>query len=293
MTGIVDEEDRGAYRPRGRVYARAALIIASTMVPAMALGATQVSGTKEAVTVEAQNSSIKEILSALSQQFNVHLESTARLEKQVSGTYDGTLRHVLERLLVGYNFIIRARDGQLQITILGGSASSNGLASTSAANGGAPPQPPMRAAQGQPTATPTVAGQSVGPAQAPPSDAADQSKTESAEGLPKPGGPVPTIMVAEGPAPTPAPAGSSVGGPVVGPATTTMPMPSPGPATGGASLPMPAASPTPFPGITPSTSPPPPVPNSSTSSEAVPNPSTAAPTADPSHSPTAPTPQKQ
>ena len=259
MKSFIDQTPR---RRHGFAYVTTAMILGLALAPVAALGAAQVSGTQEAVSVDAQNSSIKEILATLRQKFNVHVQSTANLEKQITGTYEGSLRQVLARLLEGYNFVLRTREGQMVVTVFGSGAPSGETApATMASNTAVPSQPPAQGAQApqaQPAAAvvPSSAAGSVNAAQAP-----------------SPSGPTPTFMVAEGPGPVPQPSGSNNEGPVIGPATSTMPSPTPAPAGSGVTLPMPTAG-SPFPGITASTSPPPPAPN---------QPST----------PSAPTPQKQ
>lgn len=89
-----------------RRLAAAALAIV-LMAPAAAFASAQISGSQQAVSVDAQNTSIKEVLSALGQKFKLQLQSSANLDKPISGTYQGSLQHVVARLLEGYNFFIR------------------------------------------------------------------------------------------------------------------------------------------------------------------------------------------
>jgi hypothetical protein len=239
MIGFIDPKLRASLRSRRvRAYATTALIAGLALVPAVALGAAQVSGTEAAVTVDAQNSSIKDVLVALGRQFNVHLQSTAALDKQISGTYEGPLRQVLARLLDGYNFIIRVRDGQLLVTVLGGSAPSKTAFATMAAAAPSPatqPAAPKSASAAEAAPTPSSEA-AAGPNKA--EVPAVASSTQSS-------GPVPTFKVAEGPPPVPTPSGSPSAGPVAGPPTSKMPMPTPGGAT---------TSTTPIPAPGPSTS---------------------------------------
>jgi hypothetical protein len=247
MIDFIDRKLRTSFRSR-RVQAYATTALIAALAPAAALGAARISGTEAAVSVDAQNSSIKDILGMLDQQFNVHLQSTAALDKQISGTYEGPLRQVLARLLDGYNFIIRVRDGHLLVTVLGGGAPGNGGAASATVAAAAP-----QAAQ--PAAPKTGATAAAPTAAAGPNKAGVPEVTAT-----KPSsGPVPTFKVAEGPAPVPQASGSSSGGPVAGPSTSKMPMPTPGTATT-STTPIPAPGPStsgvPTPPGTPSTTPP-------------------------------------
>jgi hypothetical protein len=68
--------------------------------------------------VEAQNASIEEILTALSQQFNFRYHSSANIETQVTGTYRGPMRRVLTRILGGRDFIVKSSNGLMEVTVL-------------------------------------------------------------------------------------------------------------------------------------------------------------------------------
>jgi hypothetical protein len=79
----------------------------------------RVRGTPEAVRIEARDSSVAEVLSALSGAFNMHYQSSANLEKRLSGTYAGPLSRVLARILDGYNFVVKTDNGSIAVTVLG------------------------------------------------------------------------------------------------------------------------------------------------------------------------------
>jgi hypothetical protein len=92
--------------------------IAVATVPTSALAEAQIRGTVEAVSVEAKNSSLKEVLAALSDAFDVNYRSAADLERQINGTYTGSLEKVLKRVLEGYSFFVKTGDGGLELTVL-------------------------------------------------------------------------------------------------------------------------------------------------------------------------------
>src|ERR1700722_19848604 len=86
--------------------------VVSALAPTSALAELQVGGSPEAVNIDAQNTSIKDILDALGKTFDVHFQSSANLEKQITGTYQGSLTRVLMRVLEGYNVILKTgKDG--------------------------------------------------------------------------------------------------------------------------------------------------------------------------------------
>lgn len=107
---------------RGRLpisaLAAITLGVAVTTVPTSVLAEAQIRGTMEAVTVETKNSSLKEVLASLSDAFDVHYRSAVDLERQINGTYTGSLEKVLKRVLEGYSFFVKTGDGRIELTVL-------------------------------------------------------------------------------------------------------------------------------------------------------------------------------
>ena len=99
---------------------RAAIMlgVALAAAPATALADAQVRGSPEAVTIEARNTSVEEILKALSGTFDVHYRSSANLQMQVTGNYEGSLHRVMKRILDGYSYFVKSGDGRIDITVL-------------------------------------------------------------------------------------------------------------------------------------------------------------------------------
>jgi hypothetical protein len=126
--------------------ARAAVVlVAMAIALTSVLAAAQVSGSPEAVSLEAQDTSIEEILAALGASFGVHYQSTAKLEKRLTGTYSGSLQRVVMRILEGYNFITKAHEGRIEIIVLGTHPVADGASPASAASK-AGPNPPAATA---------------------------------------------------------------------------------------------------------------------------------------------------
>jgi hypothetical protein len=225
-----------------------AALVAGLAAPSVtAMAAAQVSGSPQNVSVDAQNSSLKDILSALGKQFNVHYQSTANLDKQLSGTYEGSLRRVVARLLEGYNFIITTNQDMIEVTVLGtqglqtGGAASPIIGSTAAQ--------PAQPSQETPTTHP--GNTATGVATSPTARVAEQhpESTDKASSSPAP---LPPFRVAEGPSLAPTPSGSPTAGPVLGPATASAPEPKPSTAAP-VVLPMPVPATVEFPMPTAST----------------------------------------
>jgi hypothetical protein len=233
-----------------RGFGRAAVTLAAALaiIPTSALAAANVSGSPQAVRIEAQNSSIEEILAALGRAFNVHYRSSADLKTQITGTYEGSLRRVVTRILEGHDFIVKSSPGGIEVTVLGTENAPVTSERPIAARAG--PIPP---AKPRLPAAPSQVAQQPGAA---------ASDTASALAAPMPG-----MKLAEGPAPvpTPRPSASSLPAPVpdatasvaqpvpLAPGSATAPTPEPRPSN--IAPPMP-----PLPGAGPANSPVPPAP---------------------------------
>jgi len=92
--------------------------VALAAAPTAALADAQVRGSPEAVTIEARNTSVEEILKALSGTFDVHYRSSANLQMQVTGNYEGSLQRVMKRILDGYSYFVKTGDGRIDLTVL-------------------------------------------------------------------------------------------------------------------------------------------------------------------------------
>jgi hypothetical protein len=93
--------------------------VAPALVATPALADLRVGGNPNAVTIDAQNTPVREILAALGKTFDVHVQSTANLDKQITGTYEGSLSKVLIRILEGYNVIMKTGKEGIHVTVLG------------------------------------------------------------------------------------------------------------------------------------------------------------------------------
>lgn len=94
------------------------------MAPAPVWAGAKVSGSADAVTVEAQDSSIQEILALLSRDFPMQYRAPSDLNGRVTGVYKGSLPQVVSRLLDGRNFVVESNPGGLAVTVFGGTTTT-------------------------------------------------------------------------------------------------------------------------------------------------------------------------
>jgi hypothetical protein len=117
----------------------------------------QVSGSPDAITIEARDTSVENILAALSRAFDMDYRSSIDLDKRLSGTYVGPLSQVVTRILQGYNFVLKTDNGSFSVTVVGTPLS---LAAVLAAPGLPAPAPEPRQS-GAPTPEPRQSGAPV------------------------------------------------------------------------------------------------------------------------------------
>jgi len=100
--------------------ARAAIMlsVALATAPTSALAEAQVRGSPEAVTIEANDTSVEDILAALSGAFDLHYRSSANLETRLTGNYEGSLRGVMKHVLDGYSYFAKIGDGGIDLIVL-------------------------------------------------------------------------------------------------------------------------------------------------------------------------------
>src|SRR5262245_30810622 len=146
--------------------------VALAAAPTAALADAQVRGSPEAVTIEARNTSVEEILKALSGTFDVHYRSSANLQMRLTGNYEGSLQRVMKRVLDGYSYFVKTTDGRIDVTVLDAPR-------TAAATGASP----LFRVVGQPADTvpaqPTPAIAAVEPSATPVSPAAPSTRALS------------------------------------------------------------------------------------------------------------------
>lgn len=105
-----------------RICLRNGLLAATTLVLAMStdLSASAeviISGTPDAVRIEASNATIEEVLLGLGNRFGVGYQSAARLDRRIDGTYAGQLSGVVSQLLRAYDFVLKHENEALSVMV--------------------------------------------------------------------------------------------------------------------------------------------------------------------------------
>jgi hypothetical protein len=80
--------------------------------------AIRIQGTAAAMRLDTRRATIADVFAALNKTFGVSYNSWIVLDADVNGTYSGSLRRVIARLLDGYNYVIKQDNGQLDVIIL-------------------------------------------------------------------------------------------------------------------------------------------------------------------------------
>ena len=83
------------------------------------VGVLQVQGDAAAVHLELRGTTIKDVLTALSGPFNVSFRSAITLDEVRDGTYQGSLAHVIARVLAGYNYVVKYESSELDVIVFG------------------------------------------------------------------------------------------------------------------------------------------------------------------------------
>jgi hypothetical protein len=79
----------------------------------------RVNGDAAAIHVEATQSNVAEVLSALESTVRLRVRTSMLLNRDVSGSYTGSLAQILPRLLQGYNYVIRRQASEIEVTVIG------------------------------------------------------------------------------------------------------------------------------------------------------------------------------
>ena len=99
---------------------RAAAALAVVIVTAGTVHAeVRVSGDIRAVQLDATQSNVAEVLSALATAYGLRVKTSRALDRPVGGTFTGSLPQILPRMLEGYNYFIRHRASEIEVTVIG------------------------------------------------------------------------------------------------------------------------------------------------------------------------------
>src|SRR5262252_10615150 len=113
---------RTALRPLFQIGA----LLGAIMVATPAQAEVRIAGTIDSgnLTIEAHNATVREILDALAARQSIEFRSSEALSRPVTGTYSGTPRRVISRILEGYDHVIQSTHARMRINIFGAADSS-------------------------------------------------------------------------------------------------------------------------------------------------------------------------
>ncbi len=86
----------------------------------------QISGTEDKIVLRVKDATIAEILATVRSTLGIRIDLSGSTAHQISGTYAGSLRHVLAHLLDGEDFIITTVPTGMSITIVGSNGAGGG-----------------------------------------------------------------------------------------------------------------------------------------------------------------------
>ena len=104
----------------GWVFASAFIAFFSVFVSTVK-AEVRISGSADALQIEVDNGTLDEIIGRLRAEYKLEIRTTEALQARIDGSYRGSLRKVVSRLLDGYNYVIgRKREtGALDVIVLG------------------------------------------------------------------------------------------------------------------------------------------------------------------------------
>jgi hypothetical protein len=91
----------------------------SSLAPIAAHAEARVTGNAGELSLAIDDSTLQGVLATLSTSFALRYRSSIALSRSVSGTYNGSLRHVVARLLAGYDFFLRDSGGVVEVVVVG------------------------------------------------------------------------------------------------------------------------------------------------------------------------------
>ena len=116
---------RRACLPWGGAIAIGAFAFAVVAGQAPAKAASEVQGDPNDMRLLVENASTEEALQALAGSFGLVYSLPANSGRTLTGTYSGTLRQVLARILDRTDYILKVSDGTVEVVVLGPSGGSS------------------------------------------------------------------------------------------------------------------------------------------------------------------------
>ena len=102
------------------LHAMAIILLALISCSASARCEVNVRGTAAEVRIDARQALLSDVLGALGTNFKVRYNSLIALDEVIiSGTYSGPLVEVLARILTDLNYVVKTKEGTVEIIIVG------------------------------------------------------------------------------------------------------------------------------------------------------------------------------
>jgi hypothetical protein len=106
-------------KPRSPSQLNAGLGNGAASMPNVSGASVRVRGDAAEVRLDIRDTTIADVLSALNTSFDMSYSSWIVLDEEINGTYTGSLRRVITRVLDGYNYVIKQDNAKLDIIVLG------------------------------------------------------------------------------------------------------------------------------------------------------------------------------
>ena len=106
----------------GRIEIRTILMmiafVLTSTIPTPTRAETQIAGASCALSVDAHDTTLQAVIAKLGATFGFQLRTSADLSRPVDGSYQGSLREVITRLLDGYDFFIRRSGDVTEVVVV-------------------------------------------------------------------------------------------------------------------------------------------------------------------------------
>jgi hypothetical protein len=76
-----------------------------------------VQGSADAIHLDVRRTTVAQVLAALIAGYDIAYRASIPLDREIDGTYTGSLPRIVERVLRGYNFAIEQQDAKLTVVI--------------------------------------------------------------------------------------------------------------------------------------------------------------------------------
>jgi hypothetical protein len=91
--------------------------VAAPATPEAGAGSVRLQGDAAALRLDVHEAAIADVLAAMDGAFDMQYRSSILLDEAISGTYAGSLGHVISRVLDGYNYAIKRENSKLEVII--------------------------------------------------------------------------------------------------------------------------------------------------------------------------------